>query len=519
MLVEKFTSKVKILIFIIFLLATLMYSSVSSTAGPIGLVLSENTPSTMMVGQEQEVRLLINNQSNFTWSSRGLNPIYISYYWLDEKGMRINEESIKTRLPQNISPGTSHWVNVVLQAPSKPGSLNLVWDIYQTGYGWFTDHGSQGVKVPVKIETDYSLSWQGQNSPQVFYCGTKAPVIFLIKNTSNMVWMKQGVNPVRLGYRWLDASSRKLIEEGSLRTQLPSDVKPGQTVEVRAETKAPGKPGKYILQWDLLHEHITWFSGKGTQVMEQESEVDADYKVVWQKFKAESKLNINKEYSFKVTVKNNGFMTWLSSGPYKVVMTYHWIDKQGRTIVKGGFPRNNLKYDLKSKETQTIKGTFRTPSKPGKYTLKIDLLHVGLDYFSDQGADTKDIKIKVGEIYYKNYIVVDFSDKKLYFYDKYGDVQMYPVAIGKPGTPTPARNWLILEKNFRSMTAPASARFMRLFYWNGYSWARTGYGIHGTPWPWTVGTAASHGCIRMYNSDALKLYPQVPLGTQVTTRP
>ena len=42
------------------------------------------------------------------------------------------------------------------------------------------------------------------------------------------------------------------------------------------------------------------------------------------------------------------------------------------------------------------------------------------------------------------------------------------------------------------------------------------YRIHGTDAPWTIGTAASKGCIRMYNADVLDLYPRVPLGTRVT---
>jgi lipoprotein-anchoring transpeptidase ErfK/SrfK len=42
------------------------------------------------------------------------------------------------------------------------------------------------------------------------------------------------------------------------------------------------------------------------------------------------------------------------------------------------------------------------------------------------------------------------------------------------------------------------------------------YRIHGTDAPWTIGTEASKGCIRMYNKDVLDLYPQVSIGTKVT---
>jgi L,D-transpeptidase ErfK/SrfK len=39
--------------------------------------------------------------------------------------------------------------------------------------------------------------------------------------------------------------------------------------------------------------------------------------------------------------------------------------------------------------------------------------------------------------------------------------------------------------------------------------------IHGTYASYSVGTYASHGCIRMLLSDVEALYPQVPVGTPV----
>ena len=40
-------------------------------------------------------------------------------------------------------------------------------------------------------------------------------------------------------------------------------------------------------------------------------------------------------------------------------------------------------------------------------------------------------------------------------------------------------------------------------------------GIHGTPQDWSIGSAASHGCIRMDPKDVIALYPKVPTGTPV----
>jgi L,D-transpeptidase catalytic domain len=42
-----------------------------------------------------------------------------------------------------------------------------------------------------------------------------------------------------------------------------------------------------------------------------------------------------------------------------------------------------------------------------------------------------------------------------------------------------------------------------------------GYGIHGTDEPTTIGTAASHGCVRLRNEDIETLFRIVPIGTVV----
>lgn len=45
------------------------------------------------------------------------------------------------------------------------------------------------------------------------------------------------------------------------------------------------------------------------------------------------------------------------------------------------------------------------------------------------------------------------------------------------------------------------------------------YAIHGTNRPGSIGTAASYGCIRMYNADILDLYDRVQVGTPVVMLP
>ncbi|MFO7154032.1 MAG: peptidoglycan-binding protein [Caldicoprobacter oshimai] len=105
-------------------------------------------------------------------------------------------------------------------------------------------------------------------------------------------------------------------------------------------------------------------------------------------------------------------------------------------------------------------------------------------------------------------ITVDLEQKELTLKQGERFIKVYPVAVGKPSTPTPTGNWKIIQKTVNP-GGPFGARWMRL----SIPWG--GYGIHGTDQPETIGTAASHGCIRMFNEDVIELYDIVPLGTAV----
>jgi lipoprotein-anchoring transpeptidase ErfK/SrfK len=45
------------------------------------------------------------------------------------------------------------------------------------------------------------------------------------------------------------------------------------------------------------------------------------------------------------------------------------------------------------------------------------------------------------------------------------------------------------------------------------------YRIHGTNAPWTIGSRATSGCIRMVNEDVIDLYNRVHVGTKVVVVP
>jgi lipoprotein-anchoring transpeptidase ErfK/SrfK len=123
---------------------------------------------------------------------------------------------------------------------------------------------------------------------------------------------------------------------------------------------------------------------------------------------------------------------------------------------------------------------------------------------------------------YSTCIVVDKSDYRLYWVKGQQLIASYKIAHGRHNW-TPVATWKVLAKYKTDPRSVYGPRKMRLFRRVGAPGHRryvyTRYAIHGTNQPSSIGHQASHGCIRMYSGDVLKLWPQVPIGTYVVTRP
>jgi lipoprotein-anchoring transpeptidase ErfK/SrfK len=127
---------------------------------------------------------------------------------------------------------------------------------------------------------------------------------------------------------------------------------------------------------------------------------------------------------------------------------------------------------------------------------------------------------------FRYFIAVSRSQTELRFFVDRKLAKTYQVAIGRIGFETPAglyeiRNkavnpaWFVPNKPWAGDLAgkvippgdpenPIKARWMG--FWDGA-------GIHGTADVSSIGSAASHGCIRMRVPDVVQLYDRVPLHT------
>lgn len=129
---------------------------------------------------------------------------------------------------------------------------------------------------------------------------------------------------------------------------------------------------------------------------------------------------------------------------------------------------------------------------------------------------------------YPAYISVDRPTHTLRLFRALRLVRTYPVAVGAAGFETPAGLRRVLYKDkdpswtapnrpwaapYQGQTFPPGDPRNPLRAW--FIALGDGIGIHGTSEEWTVGTSASHGCIRMHASDVEQVAKLTPVGTPV----
>jgi lipoprotein-anchoring transpeptidase ErfK/SrfK len=128
---------------------------------------------------------------------------------------------------------------------------------------------------------------------------------------------------------------------------------------------------------------------------------------------------------------------------------------------------------------------------------------------------------------YPAYITVDRGSFKLRFYKNLKLSKSYTIALGQVGYDTPGGLYHIQNKQvdpvwnvpdsdwagkLAGTTVPPGPDNPLKARWLGVNGA---VGIHGTSDVGSLGTQASHGCIRMSVLDVTDLYDRVPTGTPI----
>jgi lipoprotein-anchoring transpeptidase ErfK/SrfK len=166
----------------------------------------------------------------------------------------------------------------------------------------------------------------------------------------------------------------------------------------------------------------------------------------------------------------------------------------------------------------TIKGTLTSGTAPHVIRPPYKLIKARVE--------TQDLARAYGTV-----ITIDRAHFKLRLFKRLKFSKSYGVAVGQPAYPTPTGRFQISDKQVNpAWTAPnspwagelagtttpgGSAANPLRARWMGIA---NGVGIHGTSQEYSIGSRASHGCIRMRVADVIDLFRRVPVGTPVLIR-
>ncbi len=128
--------------------------------------------------------------------------------------------------------------------------------------------------VPVVSIEEMDRMWEGRAvgdgaykarlepyEPALSFAPSEArPVFFHVSNEGDERWPASLEHrpEIRLGGRWLDADGRVHIPDAG-RWPFLRLIDPGERVLVAVTVRAPASPGSYLLEVDVVHEHVRWF--------------------------------------------------------------------------------------------------------------------------------------------------------------------------------------------------------------------------------------------------------------------
>lgn len=135
---------------------------------------------------------------------------------------------------------------------------------------------------------------------------------------------------------------------------------------------------------------------------------------------------------------------------------------------------------------------------------------------------------------YRQGIVVNVSELRLYYFEPNGTILTFPVALGREGWSTPLAQTTVYRKKANpTWYIPASIRAATLAQTGeelpvsvppgpdnplghfALYLTMSGYLIHGNNNPASIGRLVSSGCIRLYNNDIEQLFYDIVPGTTV----
>ena len=179
--------------------------------------------------------------------------------------------------------------------------------------------------------------------------------------------------------RWHIKGKEGIISDfrSALRHDYRWQQSPEQTRPSRDPAPAPKRP-----QVDVAEER------RGEVAEEMKLGRGMVYRVQWMKGKPPAPLHPGQRVSFPVTIRNTGTIAWPASGAQAVAFGYHFSQNREKVPYPDGRPLlTPLPHDVAPGDVVTINAQMVIPNRSGNFTLVLDLVSGGENWFQDMQSD------------------------------------------------------------------------------------------------------------------------------------
>ncbi len=195
-------------------------------------------------------------------------------------------------------------------------------------------------------EEDFRCSLETAQKKYRILQGSRISLQISIKNTGRKPWISSKNHPFALSYHVLDSGSRMIRLENK-RYPLPGKILPGQVIALDVPVHPPFTEGRFILEFDIVKEGITWFKDQGSKPLRVTVRVD---ELTWPDIPAGSLL------------KKGSFTYFSSSIPeintlYKLIrltLERNAVTFKGRTGTVSGFSAGSSYPQIWLRDANTI---------------------------------------------------------------------------------------------------------------------------------------------------------------------
>lgn len=158
-------------------------------------------------------------------------------------------------IPSDVSPGyIAEFFRV-----TKPGGLV----VFQVPAQVFSE--AELTAAHALPDAAFAADLRFIDPPASLETGGFATVVVRVTNRGSVTWPHDipAGRHICLGNHWLRADGSRAVDDDA-RAFLPHAVHPGDSVDIPLRVQAPEASEHYLLEADLVQEHVSWFAQKGS---------------------------------------------------------------------------------------------------------------------------------------------------------------------------------------------------------------------------------------------------------------